>query len=533
MYPDETNNKAKLLVVPKAEPFRGETKGRTGILELELELQQTRENLQITIEELNQVKANYDSEIEELKGELDSQTAKLEELIAEHKQNEEALRQRAFYDPLTKLPNRDLLIERLKHSIERSNRQGAPLFALLFLDLDGFKEINDSMGHLSGDRLLISVSEKLLHCIRPSDTVSRLGGDEFAILLEQIDSEQNALAIAARIHRQLSAPVKIEGKRVFTSTSIGIALYAPSLCNCENVSKLLENADMAMYRAKELGPGQTQVYTPGLREEAKALVEIKTSLREALEREEFILHYQPIIDLQTGRLKGVEALVRWEHPARGLISPGKFLPIAQRSHMLATLERWILKQACSQFQQWLEQINRDNQLTLSVNISAENLSARSFVAYVAKILKQTRLTPARLTIELTESSLVENPRLTSRIIASLQSMGVAIALDDFGTGYSSLSHLYRFSLDSIKIDRSFISQVEKDQQLSKIVRGIIYMAQQLDLNITAEGIETTAQLNFLSPLGCQFAQGFLFAKPLSVSETAELISRAPVWRTAQ
>ena len=453
--------------------------------------------------------------------------------ITERKQNEEALRKRAFYDPLTELPNRDLLIERLKHAIHRSERQDSPLFAVLFLDLDGFKEINDSMGHLVGDRLLIFVAEKLQECIRPGDTVSRLGGDEFAVLLEQIDSEQHAMAIAARIHRELSAPVKIEGKRVFTSTSIGIALYAPSLCDSENASKLLENADMAMYRAKEVGPGHTRVYTPGMRSEAEALVEIKTELREALEREEFIMHYQPIIDLQTGRLNGLEALVRWERPDRGLISPGKFLPIAQRSNMLTTLERWILKQTCTQFQQWLEQIDKDNSISVSVNISAENLSDRSFVAYVSSVLKETKLAPHRLILELTESSLVENAGLTSRIIASLQSMGIRIALDDFGTGYSSLSHLYRFHLDTIKIDRSFISQVQKGQDLSKIVRGIIYTAKQLDLNVTAEGIETTEQLNFLHPLGCQFGQGFLFAKPLCASEIAELICSNPVWENFQ
>ena len=442
--------------------------------------------------------------------------------ITERKQNEEALRQRAFYDPLTGLPNRDLFIERLKHAMDCSKRQGSHLFAVLFLDLDGFKEINDSMGHLIGDRLLIFVSERLQNCIRPGDTVSRLGGDEFAILLEEIDGEQNALAIAARIHRELSAPLKIEGKRVFTSTSIGIALYAPSLWDGDNASKLLENADMAMYRAKELGAGQTQIYTPGMRSEAEALVEIKTELREALEQEEFLLYYQPVIELQSGRLSGLEALVRWNHPDRGLMSPGKFLPIAQRSHMLSTLEKWILKQACTQFQQWLEQIDTDNQLSLSVNISAQNLSDRSFVAYVRSVLKQTRLAPQRLTLELTESSLVENAGLTGTIISSLQSMGVRIALDDFGTGYSSLSHLYRFHLDTIKIDRSFIKQVEKGEQLSQIVRGIIYMAQQLDLNVTAEGIETTGQLDFLYPLGCQFGQGFLFAKPLCASETADL-----------
>ena len=450
--------------------------------------------------------------------------------ITERKQNEEALRKRAFYDPLTGLPNRDLFIERLKHAIHRSERQGSHLFAVLFLDLDGFKEINDSMGHLVGDRLLILVAEKLQNCIRPGDTVSRLGGDEFAVLLEQIDSEQNAMAIAARIHRELSAPVKIEGKRVFTSTSIGIALYAPSLCDSEHPNKLLENADMAMYRAKEVGAGHTQVYTPGMRSEAEALVEIKTELREALEREEFVMHYQPIIDLQTGKLNSLEALVRWDRGDRGLISPGKFLPIVQRSNMLPTLERWILKQSCTQFQEWLEKIDKDNPISLSVNISAQNLSDRSFVSYVSKVLKETKLASHRLILELTESSLVENAGLTGRIISSLQSMGIRIALDDFGTGYSSLSHLYRFHLDTIKIDRSFISQVEKGQHLSKIVRGIIYTANQLNLNVTAEGIETKEQLDFLEPLGCQFGQGFLFGKPLCAGEMCELICSNPIWK---
>ena len=449
--------------------------------------------------------------------------------ITERKQNEEALRKRAFYDPLTGLPNRDLFLERLKHAIGRSSRRSSDLFAVLFLDLDGFKEINDSMGHLIGDRLLILVAEKLLNCIRPGDTVSRLGGDEFAVLLEQIDSEQNAMAIAARIHRELSAPLKIEGKRVFTSTSIGIALYAHSLCDSENPNQLLENADMAMYRAKEVGAGHTQVYTPGMRSEAEALVEIKTELREALEREEFVIYYQPIIDLQTGKMNSLEALVRWDRGDRGLIGPEKFLPVAQRSNMLSTLERWILNQSCNQFQEWLEKIDADNPVSLSVNISAQNLSDRSFVTYVRSVLKETKLAPHRLIIELTESSLVENAGLTGGIIASLQSMGIGIALDDFGTGYSSLSHLYRFHLDTIKIDRSFISQVEKGQHLAKIVRGIIYTAKQLELNVTAKGIETKEQLDFLHPLDCQFGQGFLFAKPLCADEMCELICINPVW----
>ena len=449
--------------------------------------------------------------------------------ITERKQNEEVLRKRAFYDPLTELPNRDLFLERLKHAIDRSSRQNAPLFAVLFLDLDGFKEINDSMGHLIGDCLLILVAEKLLNCIRPGDTVSRLGGDEFAVLLEQIDSEQNAMVIADRIHRELSTPLKIEGKRVFTSTSIGIALYAHSLCDSKNPNQLLENADMAMYRAKEVGAGHTQVYTPGMRSEAEALVEIKTELREALEREEFVIYYQPIIDLKTGKIDSLEALVRWDRGDRGLIGPEKFLPIAQRSNMLSTLERWIFNQSCNQFQEWVEKIDTDNPVSLSVNISAQNLSDRSFVTYVRSVLKETKLAPHRLIIELTESSLVENAGLTGGIIALLQSMGIGIALDDFGTGYSSLSHLYRFHLDTIKIDRSFISKVEKGQHLAKIVRGIIYIAKQLELNVTAEGIENKEQLDFLHPLGCQFGQGFLFAKPLCADEMCELICLNPVW----
>ena len=449
--------------------------------------------------------------------------------ITERKQAEEALRKRAFYDPLTGLPNRDLFIERLKHAMKRSSRQHSAMFAVLFLDLDSFKEINDSMGHLVGDQLLRSVAQRLQTCVRPGDTVSRLGGDEFAILLEAIADEQNALTVAARIHKEKSTPFEIEGKRVFTSTSIGIALYVPELSQGESVSTLLENADMAMYRAKELGSGQTQVFTPGMRSQAEVVMGMKTELREALEREEFELYYQPIIRLQTGRLTGLETLVRWNHPDRGLVNPAEFLPIAERSQMLQTLERWILEHACLQFQEWLSELGDRGELTLSVNVSAQNLGDQSFVAYVRNLLQKTGLPPERLLIELTENSLVENAGLTGKILAALQSIGVRIALDDFGTGYSSLSHLHRFPLDIIKIDRSFVKQVENNQRLAQIVRSITYMGQQLGLSITAEGIETKEQLQFLRELGCTFAQGFLFAKPLPGSATADLLRQVPVW----
>ncbi len=447
--------------------------------------------------------------------------------IHERKRIEEQLRYSAFYDALTDLPNRALFMNRLEHAVDRVQRQ-AGLFAILFLDLDRFKVVNDSLGHSIGDQLLIAIADRLKACLRPEDTVARLGGDEFAILLEQIQDIQDPILIAQRVQKQLAQPLNLSGHEVFTTTSIGIALSTTPDSRAE---ELLRDADTAMYRAKSLGKDRYEIFDAQMHANAVTLLQLETDLRWAVDRQEFLLHYQPIVSLETGKITGFEALLRWQHPQRGLISPGVFIPIAEETGLIVPISWWVLDQACRQMHTWQAQFSAQK-LSISVNLSSKLFLQTNVIAQVDQVLSKTGLAAASLKLEITETVLAENTTV-AEVLSQLRSRGVQVYLDDFGTGYSSLSYLHQFPIDVLKIDRSFVkslgsSEVEERQETS-IVQSIVVLARNLHMQVIAEGIETAAQLAQLQQLNCGYGQGYFFSRPLDSKATTLLLQSPPQW----
>jgi diguanylate cyclase (GGDEF)-like protein/PAS domain S-box-containing protein len=454
--------------------------------------------------------------------------------IGAYRQVENHCSGRSLYDALTGLPNRELFLQQLEQALERPREpQGAIMskLAILQLDLDGFKHINDSLGQRAGDQLLVVVAQRLLACMRPHDVVARLGGDEFAILLDHIHDEASGLLVGDRVHQALSNPIEVQGQRVFVTASIGVAFAdvgSTDLGDRQPITsqQMIGDADVAMYRAKAQGTGQTQVFTQRLRSDADPVVLMRTEFRDALENQEFLLHYQPIVNIHTQRLEGVEALVRWQHPRLGLISYDRFLAAARRTKALSLLEYWIFWKACSEVKAWIDRYALDDTFALHINVSAHRLAEESFVEDVAMTLVSTQFPADQLTIEVTENSLIDDPERMAEVLQQLQSLGIVISLDDFGSGYSSLSHLCMFPISEIKIDPLFIRHLHERDRLAEIVNNTINLGQDLKLNIIAEGIETESQRSFLTQTGCQLGQGYLFSKPLA----AEPIVR---WLTAQ
>lgn len=434
------------------------------------------------------------------------------------KQAEEKLVHDALHDTLTGLPNRVLLIERLRHAIQLAQRHNS-LFAVLFIDLDRFKVINDSLGHMLGDQLLIAIADRFSDCLRPSDTIARLGGDEFVILLEEVRDETIVTFISERIHQELSLPFNLEGHEVFTAASIGIA-YGSKLYT--RPEELLRDADTAMYHAKEQGRGRYEIFNSGMHTHAVALLQLETDLRRALERQELRLHYQPIVCLRTQQIVGFEALLRWQHPKRGMVSPADFIPIAEETGLIIPIGHWILHEACQQMQQWRQQFPA-HPLTMSVNLSGKQFTPR-LISDVRQILAETGLEAAALKLEITESVLMENAEAAIVTLSQLREFGIHLAMDDFGTGYSSLSYLHRFPIDTLKIDRSFISKIDIDGEQLAIVRTIITLAWNLGMEVVAEGVETPKQLAQLKALHCDHAQGYFFYKPVDAASAAQLIN---------
>jgi len=426
----------------------------------------------------------------------------------------------ALHDDLTGLPNRNLFLDRLAQAIRRRQRQDGAEFAVLFLDLDRFKVINDSLGHLVGDQLLIAVSRRLRQCIRPSDTVARLGGDEFALLLEDIEPDGGAEAAARRIHDALGVPVIVGGQEVFTSVSIGICHGDGTYGRPED---LLRDADTAMYRAKRLGKARFEVFDEELHSWALARLELETGLRRAVDRGEFVVHYQPIVSLEEGTLSGFEALVRWRRPGcEDLVLPGEFIAEAEETGIIAPMGRQVLQAAC-QFARGLNERSGEP-LSMSVNVSSRQLRQPDFVEVVDRILRTTGMDPKALILELTETALIDNADTAIQMLAALRTRGVRVHLDDFGAGYSSLSYLHRFPIDSLKIDRAFVSGLPLRREDSAIVRAILGLARSLDKEVVAEGIETPEQLKHLRGLDCGFGQGFLFSKAVPAEAAQALAS---------
>jgi diguanylate cyclase (GGDEF)-like protein/PAS domain S-box-containing protein len=439
-------------------------------------------------------------------------------------------------DPLTGLPNRLLFIDRVGRLIKHTKRRKDQLFAVLFLDLDGFKMINDSMGHQIGDQLLLGVASRLEKCLRSTDTVARLGesftvarlgGDEFTVLLDDIKDPSDAKRAADRMMKALAPPFIVGGKEVFTSVSIGIAL---SNAAYEQPEDILRDADTAMYRAKSQGKARYEVFDADMRASVMARLQLETDLRHALERGEFRNFYQPIVALVSGEIAGFEALLRWQHPTRGLLGPIEFIPVAEETGLIRELGWWNLREACRQISEWRAGIAAHSHLTMSVNLSAKQFLQPNLVEDIRKLLDELALPPEALKLEITESTVMADPSAAVEMLQQIKALGIHLAIDDFGTGYSSFSYLHRFPLDILKIDRSFISSMSDDGEGMEIARTILPMANNLRLDVVAEGVETIQQVTLLKKLQCKYGQGYYFSRPLSAEGTTALLAEDLTWQ---
>jgi diguanylate cyclase (GGDEF)-like protein/PAS domain S-box-containing protein len=441
--------------------------------------------------------------------------------ITDRRVAEQQLHHDAFHDALTGLPNRALFMDHLKLAIARSQRAERKMFAVLYLDLDRFKVINDSLGHTIGDQLLVGIADRLKFNLRPGDTVARLGGDEFTVLIEDIAEEKEAIQVAERIQKEMCSPFTLSGREVFTTVSMGIA---PSATGYDRAEDILRDADTAMYRAKSLGKARYEIFDKAMHARAINLLQLETDMRRALEREEFLIHYQPIVALEDFRLCGFEALVRWQHPERGFISPMDFIPVAEETGMIIPLGEWVLREACRQMNIWQTMFPVNPPLFMSVNLSSKQFTQSNLINSVAYILDETGIYPTSLKLEITESVVMENIEVATEMLRQLRALGVQLSIDDFGTGYSSLSYVHRFPIDTLKIDRSFVSRMSENNENTEIVRTIVVLAQNLGMDVVAEGVETKEQLAMLRQLGCEYGQGYYFSKPVSVAEAGRVIA---------
>jgi diguanylate cyclase (GGDEF)-like protein/PAS domain S-box-containing protein len=469
--------------------------------------------------------------------------------ITERKLAEAQLLHNAFHDALTGLPNRALFTDRLGHTVERAKRQEESIFAVLFIDLDRFKVINDSLGHLSGDQLLVTVAKRLEDCLRSGDTLSRLGGDEFTILLEDIKDITEATDVAERIQASLSLPFSLGVHEVFITASIGIVL---SSTGYEQLEDLLRDADTAMYRAKAQGKACYQVFDKTMHLKAVTLLQLENDLRRAVQAlatlpsyskgyrylemseemtEEFRVYYQPIVSLASGKITGFEALVRWQHPNRGLLPPAEFIAIAEETGLIASLGYWILRSACYQMRAWQERFPTIPPLSISVNLSSKQFLQPNLIGQIAQILQETNLNASSLKLEITESAIMEDAETAAAMLLQLRSMGIQIYIDDFGTGYSSLSYLQRFPVNVLKIDRSFTSRMGVNGEDSEIIQTIVMLANKLGIDVVAEGVETAEQLAQLREICCPQAQaqGYFFSRPLNIKAAEILLADLPQW----
>jgi diguanylate cyclase (GGDEF)-like protein/PAS domain S-box-containing protein len=440
--------------------------------------------------------------------------------ITERKAFERDLQRLAFHDTLSGLPNRALFLDRLERALARADRYRRSI-AVMFLDLDNFKVVNDSLGHEIGDQLLTAVARRLRECLREEDTAARLGGDELAVLLEEVVDEESVVEIARRISDTMTEPIVLNGRELFPTFSIGIALSTPGH---DRPDTLLRNADLAMYRAKANGKARFQVFDPSMTISALERMEMETDLRHALDRDELRVVYQPIMSLGDGHISELEALVRWDHPTRGTISPTQFVPLAEETGLIVSIGQWVLEQACWQAHTWHLAHPTEPLIMISVNLSARQFLQSDLVEEVARVLWQSRLDPSTLKLEITETVLMRDIDGTVEKLWALKNLGVHLAIDDFGTGYSSLSYLKRFPVDTLKIDRSFVSGLGQDTNDTAIVRSVVALAKSLNLAVTGEGIETSEQLDQLQALGCDRGQGFLFAKPMEANAVDELLA---------
>jgi diguanylate cyclase (GGDEF)-like protein/PAS domain S-box-containing protein len=438
---------------------------------------------------------------------------------------QEQLEHNAFYDTLTGLPNRALFMDVLARAMARTRRRVDYSFAVLFLDLDRFKMVNDSLGHALGDELLLGVARRLESCLRPGDTAARLGGDEFTLLLDDIADVSVATRVAERIQSELSLPFNLNGHEVYHTSSIGIAV---SSLHYRVPEELLRDADTAMYRAKALGRARHAIFDEAMHAHVLSVLRMETDLRRALERNDFQVYYQPIVALASGKITGFEALVRWNHPERGMVSPAEFIPLSEETGLIIPLDRLVLREACDQLRIWQSEFPHLT-LSISVNLSTKQFSQPDMPEQIQQILKEVGLAPTSLKLEITESLLMNNPENAAEMLHVLREMGIRLSIDDFGTGYSSLSYLHRFPLDALKIDQSFINRMGPDGENSEIVSTIVTLARNLNMDVIAEGIETPIQAQQLNDIKCDFGQGYFFSKALDAMAARQLLMTGGHW----
>lgn len=442
--------------------------------------------------------------------------------ITDRKNMEEQLRHQALHDPLTGLANRTLCLDRIRQALERSKRRNNYYFAVIFMDLDRFKLINDSLGHRFGDMVLVETSRRLARHVRSLDTVARFGGDEFVLLLDELQSPREAIRIVKRIRMEVAERFCFEGHEVVTTASFGIVL---SPTDYERPEDLLQNANIAMHRAKEKGRNQFKVFTFRMLEHAVDLLNLENDMRRSLANNEFYLNFQPILLMNSGDLIGFEALARWNHPERGPISPSEFIPMAEESGLILELGQWVLNKALSALAQWRENNEVADHLFMAVNLSSRQFAQSGLSETIIAQLKESGVPPENLKLEITESAIMENPEMALQTISTLREYGVQFSIDDFGTGYSSLAQLQRLPVDTLKVDRTFVARLGEDKENLEIVKAVIALAHSLDLDVVAEGVENDEQLDSLSPLNCECVQGFLFYKPLSAADAERLIAK--------
>ncbi|MCY7375923.1 MAG: EAL domain-containing protein [Pyrinomonadaceae bacterium] len=435
------------------------------------------------------------------------------------RESKEKFRHAAFHDSLTDLPNRNLFMETLKFALEKSRHDKKFKFAVLFLDINRFKTINDSLGHSMGDRLILHVARRLAGAVRDKDLVARFSGDEFAFILNNVRDVEDAMQFADRIKDKISEPFSLTGKQVFTSFSIGIAMGGAEYEAAEDV---LRDADIAMYHAKD-GEKDYVVFDQNMHIRAVTLLQLETDLRTAIERDELVMYYQPIINLDSMQLFGFESLIRWNHPTRGLVPPSEFIPVSEQTGFIIPLTLWVLRTSCEQMVKWQRKNPANKNLVVSVNLSGKHFAQKNLVEQIQTILAETGIKPSCVKLELTESAVMENAESVIAMMKQIRDLGIQLSIDDFGTGYSSLSYLHRFPINTLKVDRSFVNTMEDGTENGEIVRTVIALAKTLRLDVIAEGIETIHQLHQLRILGCEYGQGYLFSRPVPAAEAEKLI----------
>lgn len=440
------------------------------------------------------------------------------------REREEKLTHFGLHDALTGLPNRSLLLDRLNHSIQRYQRHSSDMYAILFLDFDSFKVVNDSLGHPAGDQLLVLIGQRLASLMRSEDTVARFGGDEFVVLIQTFANADFVAAVADRILASMKEPFTLDREAIYISVSIGVVFANQAY---DNAIEVIRDADVAMYEAKMKGKARFVVFQPGQQLNVINRQTLDTDLRQALKKDEFVLHYQPIISLESGRITGLEALIRWQHPTRGLMTPSEFIPIAESNGFIDQITRWTLDHACQQLGRWQRRFPKLMPLNICFNLSPISLRQPDLMTWVNESLKAASISPDSLTLEIVEHIFIQDPELARHTFLELRQLGVKVSLDDFGTGYSSLGYINQYPIDGIKIDRSFVCQLPSVTAVAAIVRTITRLAQDLNLKLVAEGIETREQLNFVKGAGCRYGQGFFFHAPLPAEEVYALLLDQP------